>query len=104
MSIGAPMHAGQGARMPVPQPTGPLMGQRGGPFGAGPRYAGQQGGQGMVSHTRPAQGGGAVMFVALYNYTARTAEDLSFVKGEREKERGIGREKGVCACVRLCVC
>ena len=27
-------------------------------------------------------GGGALTFVALYNYEARTAEDLSFVKGE----------------------
>ena len=27
-------------------------------------------------------GGGALTFVALYNYDARTAEDLSFIKGE----------------------
>ncbi len=29
-------------------------------------------------------GGGALTFVALYNYEARTAEDLSFAKGEVE--------------------
>ena len=30
---------------------------------------------------RPQQPGGALQFVALYNYSARTAEDLSFSKG-----------------------
>lgn len=36
----------------------------------------------------PGVGGGALTFVALYNYDARTAEDLSFNKGEtRQQER-----------------
>lgn len=36
-------------------------------------------------------GGGALTFVALYNYDARTAEDLSFSKGESRFQRYSGR-------------
>ncbi len=57
---------------PGQQPSGGISGPMGtqNPFGA--RMAGQ-----------PASGqGGALSFVSLYDYTARTAEDLSFHKGE----------------------
>ena len=47
---------------------------RSGPFNAG----------GFVqAGPHPGGGGGALTYVALYSYSARTAEDLSFVKGER---------------------
>ncbi len=58
---------------PGQQPSGGISGPMGtqNPFG-GARMAGQ-----------PASGqGGALSFVSLYDYTARTAEDLSFHKGE----------------------
>ena len=42
------------------------------------------------------QPGGALTFVALYNYSARTAEDLSFVKGENFS--------ALCLCIRLVLC
>lgn len=35
----------------------------------------------QMGATGASVGGGALSFVALYNYDARTAEDLSFVKG-----------------------
>lgn len=73
------------AHHPQPQQMqigGPMGQQRSGPFA--PRFGGQQAmvGQPMIGGPMRPQQGGALTFVALYNYTARTAEDLSFVKGE----------------------
>lgn len=62
--------------MPAPQPVAQISGpmQSANPFqrSFAPTIAPPSGG--VV--------GGALTFVALYNYDARTSEDLSFVKGE----------------------
>ena len=65
------MHTGmpQGRPMAV---SGPM--QAGGAFSRGFNMP-------QMAATGAAVGGGALSFVALYNYDARTAEDLSFVKG-----------------------
>ena len=55
----------------VPAVSGPM--QPGGAFSRG--FMPPMGGTGA------GVGGGALSFVALYNYEARTAEDLSFIKG-----------------------
>ena len=65
-----------------PQQPGHAAVHRSGPFNATnfiPSGQPQKVGGPMM---RPAPGaGGALTFVALYNYSARTAEDLSFAKG-----------------------
>ena len=81
--------------------SGPMGGggqPHGGPFGA-PRGYGAPGGQmgGPMMGGAGRGQGGALTFIALYNYSARTAEDLSFVKGENSSVNG-------CVCVRLFVC
>lgn len=35
------------------------------------------------AHPRCAAGGGVTLFIALYDYEARTEDDLSFQKGEK---------------------
>lgn len=56
----------------MPMVSGPM--QPGGAFARGYNMP-------QMGATGASVGGGALSFVALYNYDARTAEDLSFVKG-----------------------
>ena len=69
----------QPSRAPVSQISGPM----GGPFGRA-AGGGGYGGARIGAPAIPGGGGGALAFVALYGYEARTAEDLSFAKGEDE--------------------
>ena len=61
--MSAPVHQQQGPR------SGPFNPGGGGPFNPG-----------IGGPTRPH--GGVLTYVALYSYSARTAEDLSFIKGK----------------------
>lgn len=66
---------GTGMAMPLRQPPSKVISgpQRGGPFNNVGFIQ-----PGSMPRTQP----GALTFVALYSYSARTAEDLSFVKGK----------------------
>ena len=88
--------------------SGPMGGggqPHGGPFGA-PRAYGAPGGQmgGPMMGGAGRGQGGALTFIALYNYSARTAEDLSFVKGENNCFYHFFSSVNGCVCVRLFVC
>lgn len=76
----------------------PMISGPGGPFGPPGMGGGMGMGPGRIgAPMMPGAGGGALTFVALYSYDARTAEDLSFTKGEEwvgEGERGRKRENG----------
>ena len=79
-----PSYPFPGGQKPASSISGPMV--QGNPFAArmGPPGGGQT--------------GGALSFVALYDYTARTAEDLSFHKGESLSLWCVC----VCVCVPVC--
>uniref|UniRef100_A0A8C4KQ91 Tyrosine-protein kinase n=3 Tax=Casuariiformes TaxID=8784 RepID=A0A8C4KQ91_DRONO len=51
--------------------------------GSGGAVAAVGGARGRPAHVLPSAGGGVTLFVALYDYEARTEDDLTFQKGEK---------------------